>query len=250
MPFEDISELSDDNQFKTPQKKSDESNAGSQEVEQQTKKIPKVAKPKKPSCKPKSKSQMKRPSSKTEAVEEHGQDDQEEGQEHEKDDTVKKRPATKAVEKHGQDDEAAEQGQEPDKDDAVKKRPAGKKPKAAAVMKRPSGPSGVKKERAYMCYYKRDCVFGIKWKGSEVMRVKPAKGVSAERMREIADAARLAFEDGKGKQEEDHPLSKAAKSTPAVAEDTAAAVDDAIMAAEEGEEETPRADDPEPVDVS
>ena len=43
---------------------------------------------------------------------------------------------------------------------------------------------------------------------------------------------------------------KAAKSTPAVAEDTAAAVDDAIMAAEEGEEETPRADDPEPVDVS
>ena len=172
MPFEDISELSDDNQFKTPQKKSDESNAGSQEVEQQTKKIPKVAKPKKPSCKPKSKSQMKRPSSKTEAVEEHGQDDQEEGQEHEKDDTVKKRPATKAVEKHGQDDEAAEQGQEPDKDDAVKKRPAGKKPKAAAVMKRPSGPSGVKKERAYMCYYKRDCVFGIKWKGSEVMRVR------------------------------------------------------------------------------
>lgn len=173
MPFEDNSELSDDNQFKTPQKKSDTSNAGSEEVEQQPKKIPK-AKAKNASCKPKLKSQMKRPSSKTEAVEEHGQDDQEEGQEHEKDDTdtVKKKPATKAVEKHGQDDEAAEQGQEPEKDDTVKKRPAGKKPKAAAVMKRPSGPSGVKKERAYMCYYKRDCVFGIKWKGSEVMRAR------------------------------------------------------------------------------
>ena len=182
MGFEDVNVLSDDEVVKTPEQ-APEKKSESPKVESPK---PKSAKPKgnsksqKGEAKAKSKSAMKRPAAKVK-----------DGQDQSEKDVVESEAEVKVKD-------------EPDVKHSVMKRPAAK-----AGIKRPAAEAtATKNERAYMCFYKRDEVYGIKWKGSEVMRVrgfcfflhvqvwsfflfkslqvKSAKNVSAEKMREIA----------------------------------------------------------------
>eukprot|EP00435_Cladocopium_sp_Y103_P039161 s3000_g10.t1 len=234
MPVQDVTGLSDDdNNDKSPAPNGSRPSGADDE--------PPAAPKKKAKTKP-----AKRPSAADVA---EADDDAGENEEPEVNNTVEAEvePGQDVAENPGPKAKAKAKGQSKSKP-KVKAKPKATAASSSSGMKRPAAamrrpaaasaePSEPKKIKAYKCFYSRDGVHGIKVGEHEV---KPRKGVSAARLREIAESLLVAAQN-KGE-------SEAAPAADADANAAAEADDVNELGAEDAEEEAAEVD--QNVDVS